>query len=116
MVGSATWYVGPTDTCFSGARYDPNALAGAVPQEMWGEYGMDVVKVCSDITGQCVVIVVNDIGPLTEAGSLDGYGFIVVDLTPAAFRALGMPDAVGRTPVHVTKLYSLARPGFYTAP
>ena len=65
----------------SGARYDDTAMTCAMRSRQWGKK----VKVKSKRTGRTVLVKLTDYGPGKKATARG----VVIDLTPAAFMALG---------------------------
>ena len=77
----------------SGARYKENELTCALPDRRFGRQ----VKVRSKKTGKTVLVKHTDFGPGKRAIARG----VIVDLTPAAFRALGHDLREGRIQVEV---------------
>ena len=73
----------------SGERYDETAFSCALPHRRFGY----LYRVCrSDRTRSCIVARHNDVGPGRRARARG----VVIDLTPAAFDALGGTRGCGR--------------------
>lgn len=80
----------------SGERYDESKLTCALPHRYFGKS----YKVTSLTTGRSVVVRHSDYGP----GRVPRSKGVVVDLTPAAFKALGHPLSAGKIKVEVTNV------------
>jgi hypothetical protein len=93
--GQATWYGSAFDgrQMASGLSYDPTDPASAA----CNAYPLGArLRVTAEATGASVEVVVRDTGPFAYPR--------LVDLSPAAFRKLGYPEARGIVPVRVELL------------
>ena len=93
LVGLATYYGGPYigRKMKNGQVYDPNALTCAASSALWDKFGSKTIRVCLLDGNRCVEVRVTDCG---DAKAFAKYG-VVVDLSPAAFLALGLDLAQG---------------------
>lgn len=106
--GKASYYEGPSDTTSSGERFDPNAMAGAMTRDKVKHLPTTVTVSHGDVS---IDVRINDRGPFLMGP--DGkvvkpyqpHRTRVIDLTPAAFKALfGNKDiGVGEVQVRVPK-------------
>jgi len=104
--GWCTYYDLPERQTASGDTFDPNAMACAMTREK-AQLGT-IVKVRSEVSGRVIKVKVNDRGPFARGG--DGKALrplrpdpsIIIDLTPAAFRAMVGALGPGKVQVRVT--------------
>jgi len=102
--GFATWYPPTGNLTASGRQYDPKAMTCA----MWITNSLGrplypdgrLVKVINVETSRTVVVAWTDNGP----GSVPRSRGVIIDLTPAAFTAIGAKLEEGRVKVRIERV------------
>jgi len=100
VTGYATWYAPTGSPTRLGMAYDGTSMTMAVPWQWWEQYRGRMATVTSMATGKSVDVMINDSGLLLEAGTFGG-DYIIADLSPAAFEAIGHRLSEGRVMVLV---------------